>query len=189
MSDDEDETRLNRWSRRKREMAARRADDAPARNDQAEDHASDESEADILDRLGLPDPATLTAGDDFSVFLRADVPASLRRRATRMLWRADPALARLDGLVDYDDDYTDAATVPETLRTAWKIGSGFADVGTEIPAPDPEPPPEEPTPEEPAPQAQEIAEPEETPTQHPALEAARPAPRRMRFTLPQEGEQ
>ncbi|RKF12658.1 DUF3306 domain-containing protein [Roseovarius spongiae] len=180
MPENDSESRLNRWSRRKRERA-RQSGDTPAMGVRAENDEPEESEAETLNRLGLPDPAALSAGDDFSGFLRADVPPSLRRRALRTLWRVNPALARLDGLVDYDDDYTDAATVPETLRTAWEIGNGFA---ARVRAPARE---REAEPAAPVLEAQEVAGPVDLATQEPPIDHPRPTPRRMRFALPEDG--
>lgn len=48
------------------------------------------------------DPQTL----DYARLMRDDVPESLRRRLLRRLWEADEALANLDGLNDYDEDFT-----------------------------------------------------------------------------------
>lgn len=125
---------FERWSRRKRAASRpappeREAAPAPAAplETPAPDAAEPEpSEAEWLARHDLPDPETLGLGDDFTAFLRRSAPKSLRRRALRRLWRSDPRLACLDGLVDYNDDYTDAATVPPLLKTAWRVGEGFA---------------------------------------------------------------
>ena len=53
------------------------------------------------------------------------VPERLRRRALRKLWLSNPALANLDNLVDYGEDYTDAALVIENLQTAYQVGKGM----------------------------------------------------------------
>ncbi|MEL6205667.1 MAG: DUF3306 domain-containing protein [Pseudomonadota bacterium] len=121
------------WSRRKAAVAAEeqaaRAAEADAR-EQAE-HEDREarqeamSDAELLEELELPDPDTLGAGDDFSAFLRADVPARLRTRALRRLWRTNPVLANVDGMVDYGGDFTDAAMVPEVLNTVYRVGKGM----------------------------------------------------------------
>ncbi len=118
---------LGRWSRRK--LAARApgpaADPpAPAEADPQPDDAA-LPEAELLAKLGLPDPDTLSEGDDFAAFLKAGVPDALRRRALRRLWLSNPALANIDGLVDYGEDFTDAAMVPEVLATAYKVGKGL----------------------------------------------------------------
>jgi hypothetical protein len=53
------------------------------------------------------------------------VPEHLRRIALRKLWSSNPVLACLDGLNDYEDDYTDAALAVKTLATNYKVGRGF----------------------------------------------------------------
>ncbi len=83
------------------------------------------TEAEVLEALGLPDPDSLVKGDDFAAFMKAAVPAALRRRALRRLWLTDPVLANLDGLNDYEQDFTDAATVVPNLKTAYRVGKGM----------------------------------------------------------------
>ena len=75
--------------------------------------------------FGLPAPEDLQPGDAVDGFLRAGVPEALRRRALRRLWRLNPALANLDALVEYGEDYTDAATVVEKMQTIYQVGSGY----------------------------------------------------------------
>lgn len=75
----------------------------------------------------LPDIAELKRDSDFTPFLRQGVPESIQRLALRKLWRLDPTLAVVDGLVDYDDDFTDAAMVVDGLKTAYKVGKGWLD--------------------------------------------------------------
>ena len=117
------------WSRRK--AAVRQAEEAEQVKEKAELAAEERaalegrSDEDILEELGLPDPETLTQEDDFSGFLSAAVPERIRRRALRKLWGLNPVLANLDGLVDYAEDYTDAATVVDNLQTVYKIGKGM----------------------------------------------------------------
>jgi hypothetical protein len=115
------------WTRRKAAVqaeadaevqAARRA--AQVTEAKALDVAQAEmTEADLLESLGLPDPDTLTKGDDFTAFMARAVPEHLRRRALRKLWVSNPVLANLDGLVDHGEDYTDAATVMPDMKTAY----------------------------------------------------------------------
>ena len=47
------------------------------------------------------------------------VPEALRKRALRKLWLSDPILANVDGLNDYDEDFTDAALVVEGLKQSF----------------------------------------------------------------------
>jgi len=119
------------WSRRKASVkAAEEAERAEeAAEAQAEERArlEEKSDSEILEELGLPDPDTLTEQDDFKTFLNAAVPERLRRRALRRLWSVNPMLANLDGLVDYGEDYTDAATVVSNLQTVYQVGKGMFD--------------------------------------------------------------
>lgn len=123
----DDETVFGRWSRRKR---AARAAPAPGPARPAPPAPPETPEAPVdeaawLAEHDLPDPETLGRGDDFSAFLKDTVPDLIRRRALRRLWAANPALANLDGLVEYGEDYTDSAMVPEIVATAYKVGRGF----------------------------------------------------------------
>ena len=53
------------------------------------------------------------------------VPEVLRRQALRKLWRLNPVLANLDGLNDYDEDFTLATTAIAELKTVYKVGKGM----------------------------------------------------------------
>lgn len=124
------------WSRRK--AAVKAAEEAEHAEKAAEAAAveraqlEEKPDAEILEELGLPDPDTLTEKDDFSRFLGAAVPERLRRRALRRLWGLNPVFANLDGLVDYAEDYTDAATVIENMQTVYQVGKGMFDKFAEL---------------------------------------------------------
>ena len=117
----------SRWSRLKREAKAD-APEAEAEAEVAEPEApaeDDRPDEEVLEELGLPDPDTLERGDNFTAFMAKAVPARLRNRALRRLWISDPVLANLDELLDYGEDFTDAATVVENLQTAYQVGKGY----------------------------------------------------------------
>ena len=124
---------ISRWSKRKRAAATEESEPArdPAESardeNAAEDTAppSEESEEEILARFNLPDPENLGPGDDFKGFMQAGVPEALRRRALRKLWTSNPVLANLDGLNDYDEDFTSPEETAAVLKTAYKVGRGF----------------------------------------------------------------
>lgn len=161
--EDADAGFLSRWSRLKREggepaeaeavpsgaVPDARPDTRPdARPDAgAQGDAPGKTDAEILEELGLPDPDALRPGDDVRGFMAEAVPARLRSRALRKLWVGNPVLANLDELVDYGEDFTDAATVVENLASAWQVGRGY------LIDPDPEP-----RPDREAPPAQDVAE-------------------------------
>lgn len=138
---------LSRWSSRKQKARERPEPDLATNSDEAEfseavapepgalseaaEAASEvpaqpeKTDAEILQELGLPDPDSLLKGDSIAGFLRAGVPVRLRNRALKRLWLTDPVFANLDGLNDYEEDYTDAATVVKGMRTAYRPGRGF----------------------------------------------------------------
>jgi hypothetical protein len=126
MSDEEDF--LARWSRRKRRVAE---EEIPPEADMADAPdpdpvpATEEEEAALLEKLGLPKPETLGPGDDFKAFMAQGVPQVLRRRALRVLWRTNPVLANLDGLNDYDADFNSPDLTKKILATGYQVGRGF----------------------------------------------------------------
>ena len=117
------------WSRRKAAVAEEEAAviEAAVSPEPVEEHESEDdlSDAELLEKYDLPDPDTLEEGDDFAQFMGGAVPTRLRNRALRRLWLTNPALANIDGLVDYGEDYTDAATVVENLQTVYQVGKGM----------------------------------------------------------------
>ncbi|MFQ5765526.1 MAG: DUF3306 domain-containing protein, partial [Rhodospirillales bacterium] len=60
----------------------------------------------------------LDKDSDFTPFMAENVPEFLRRQALRVLWRSDPVLANLDGLNDYDEDFSLATLVGKALAGA-----------------------------------------------------------------------
>ncbi|WP_170750759.1 DUF3306 domain-containing protein [Ruegeria lacuscaerulensis] len=183
------------WSRRKAAVQAEAQAEVIAAEEQviADQRAELEEKTDveILAELNLPDPDQLQAGDDVSGFMAKAVPDRLRRRALRRLWRLNPVLANVDGLVDYGEDYTDAACVIENLQTAYQVGKGMLahvealaakaeveaeDSDIEVEAEEPQPEPEEIDTPDPEPVLLAEIEPDA-----PEEAEAAPAPRRMKF--------
>ena len=147
MSDDKSDESdfMNRWSRKKAEArtatvpeeeAIATPVDPEALPDQPiaaldpEAEAGDDADA-AVDSEEIPpeiadiDIDSLDYNSDFTVFMKDNVPEVIRRRALRQLWRSNPILANVDGLNDYDDDFTDAALVVKGLKSAYKIGKGY----------------------------------------------------------------
>lgn len=160
-------------------------------------HLEGMSDSEILEALELPEPETLKIGDDFSAFMGKAVPEHLRRRALRTLWRSNPVLANVDMLVDYGEDFTDAALAVENIQTAYQVGKGMLKHVEEMARQAAEL--EEPALEEVPEEEQEVVvslveEPEVTPAQEPPAKVAlgteetneddgwvSPIPRRMQF--------
>ncbi len=131
---------LGRWSRLKRAGGEAPTEAAPPEEavpaPEPPAAAPEETDAEILARLDLPDPDLLQPGDDFARYLRAPLPSHLKRRAMRRLWRSNPVLANLDGLNDYDTDFTGDSVPAGALKTAWEIGRGFVGQAQDTPLPD-----------------------------------------------------
>lgn len=84
-----------------------------------------DGEAPAIDPADLPDVESLDKDSDYSVFMQEGVPDALRTMALRKLFASNPALAVLDGLNDYDEDYSKLGIVTQTVKTAYKVGRGF----------------------------------------------------------------
>ena len=113
------------WSRRRAgveaEEQALEARVAEAETAKLEERPDEE----ILAELNLPEPEALDSADAVRDFLKQELPQRLKTRALRRLWRLNPLLANLDGLVDYGEDYTDAALVVENMQTVYQVGKGM----------------------------------------------------------------
>lgn len=81
--------------------------------------------ADELKELESIDIDALDYDADFTRFMKAGVPERLRQRALRKLWTTNPILANLDGMNDYDEDFTDAALAVDVLKTAYNSKYGY----------------------------------------------------------------
>ncbi len=122
---------LSRWSRRKQEAREEVEETLPAETPAGTPPEPEKSEAEILAELGLKDPDDMEEGDDFSAFMTAAIPQALRNRALRKLWLTNPALANLDQLLDYGEDFTGKGEVVEKLVTAYRVGKGYVDKAAE----------------------------------------------------------
>ena len=117
------------WSRRKSavlaEDRAREAALADAEAQAREAELADRPDEELLAEAGMPDPDTLVDSAQVRAFMQSTLPDRLKTRALRRLWRLDPVLANVDGLVDYGGDFTDAANVVENLQTTYQVGKGM----------------------------------------------------------------
>ena len=152
MPERDDDNILLRWSRRKRGQAseadakANRGEavghDAGARAPEQPTPDDDGREPDVGASAQVSEPEaganetvpaelsdvdidSLDYDSDYTRFMKDGVPEALKRRALRQLWRSDPILANVDGLNDYDGDFTDAAMVVDVLKTVHKVGRGY----------------------------------------------------------------
>ncbi len=126
------ESRLSRWARRKAETQTQEPVEQPIEPELTEEEqelAVNEtlSEAEVVEKYDLPDPDNIAMGDDITGFMKKEIPEMLRRKALRSLWKSNPVLAVLDGLNDYDEDFTNAATAMKGYQTIYKVGEGMVD--------------------------------------------------------------
>ena len=117
------------WSRRKsavkEEIEEERRQAEIKRASEIQGELDVKTDEEVLKELGLPDPETLEPGDDFKLFMKEVVPERLRRRALKKLWLSNPLLANVDGLVDYGEDFTDAAVGAGFVETTYQVGKGM----------------------------------------------------------------
>lgn len=190
------------WSRRRaavqQETRAEEAVQEAAVQARTEQALAERSDEELLAEAGLPLPEDIVSGEQVQAFLKAALPQRLKTRALRALWKSNPVLACVDGLNDYDGDFTAAAYEGQEVKTLYKVGRGlidtFADLKPAVAAPEPEV--DETAPEvDAAPQEPVLMAAEAMPQPAPITAAAEPeadpipvASRRMRFTFdPQEG--
>jgi hypothetical protein len=129
----QDDDLVNRWAlRRKRvqeeaEALERAARDTAAADEEAEiaNELAEQTltEEELLAKWELPNPDEVVSGDDLTGFFTEGVPEFLRRRALRALWVSNPILANLDGLNDYDTDFT---IVEPIISSSYTAGVGYA---------------------------------------------------------------
>ena len=120
---------LSSWSRRRAAVAAEVEKEELAAQEvahaQEREALAEKSDEEILETLGLPDPDTLAMGDDFKAFMSKNMTAHIRKRALRKLWRSNPVLANVDGLLDYGDDYLAQSIGQDALKTTYQVGKGM----------------------------------------------------------------
>ena len=128
---------LTRWSMRKTHIAhglevpEEADDDAALTADDADHQAADSdedaalSDAELLEKYELPDPAEIEEEAGLDKFFDGKTPERLRQMALRRLWRINPFFGFVDEMVEYGEDYTDAATVIEGMQTAYQAGKGY----------------------------------------------------------------
>lgn len=152
----DDENFLGRWSRRKRSGGAapvvappgtgpatepateivtataaepRRGPPLPHAARLPQETPADEAAPATDDAVAeLPDIDSLDKDSDYTAFMRDGVPEHLRRLALRKLWLSSPVHSIIDGLDDYDDDFTLQFTdaVTKNVKSSFRIGKGFA---------------------------------------------------------------
>ena len=126
---------LSRWSARKTQIsrAAAVTNNDPevkieADVTQADDESDEEvalSDNELLNKYELPDPNDIDEEAGLDRFFDGKIPERLRQMALRRLWRVNPLFGIVDDMVEYGEDFTDAATVIEGMQTAYQAGKGY----------------------------------------------------------------
>lgn len=128
---------LARWSERKRAVRAEEEavlqSEAPEPTEEAE---LEEAEANRRAAEAV-DLDSLDYGSDFSVFFKTGVPKALQAEARRRLWRSSPVLANVDGLNDYDEDFSSPNLILKAFKSTYEIGKGYFERATAEAAPVP----------------------------------------------------
>jgi hypothetical protein len=104
---------LARWSRRKRNVAARSGieEQPPARGAETVKSGSSTT-GDPTSALSLPPIETIQSVSDIKAFLAPGVPLQLTRTALRRAWRVDPVIRDFIGLSENAWDFNAPGGVP-----------------------------------------------------------------------------
>jgi len=116
---------LNRWSSRKLAEAEPEKTDAPVALSDTDKEQGEEVDEIVAPPPDLPDVETLNAESDFTAFLGDNVPRDISKLAFKKLWRSDPVLANVDGLNDYDGDFSKVGMVTEVFKSVYQVGKGY----------------------------------------------------------------
>ena len=81
----------------------------------------------LANKYEVANPETLVSSVDLKEFMKKKLPDRLRQLALRRLWKAVPIYGEVSELVEYGEDFTDAATVVDGLQTAYVVGKGYVD--------------------------------------------------------------
>ena len=114
----EPEKFLDRWSRRKREVAG---ESEPGGSKAAAPAPGEGKTKEVaFDPASLPPLDSITVQADISAFLKPGVPPDLAREALRRAWSSDPAIRDFIGPVENGWDFNDPNGIP---------GFGLIDAG------------------------------------------------------------
>ena len=90
----------------------------------AEDDLTDE---DLCAKYELTHPDQCDDPEQLDDFFNRPLPDRLKQLAMRRMWRLNPLFRFADEMVEYGENYTDAATVLPDMQSAYKVGKGYFD--------------------------------------------------------------
>ena len=114
---------IHRWSKRKqldREAAQEKPDQSELQQKVPTESETAESDPVEQEKVELPDIDSLDDDSDYSAFLSPEVDEALRKVALRKLFRA-PFFNQLDGLNDYDEDFTTFEALGDIVTSDMKF--------------------------------------------------------------------
>jgi len=128
---------LSRWSKKKAASKdignLTKVDSNNDEQNNQNNKTNEESEEEKLsiDELAkkyeVANPETLDSSVDLKELMQKKLPDRLRQLALRRLWKVVPIYGEVSELVEYGEDFTDAATVVDGLQTAYVVGKGYVD--------------------------------------------------------------
>ena len=128
---------LQRWSERKAATAAHggpdagpdaaTAGDAPAAPEAGGADEAALSDEELCEKYELRHPEQCDDPAELGEFFNRPLPDRLRQMAMRRMWRINPLFRFADEMVEYGENYTDAATVLPDMKTAYQVGKGYFD--------------------------------------------------------------
>lgn len=117
------------WSRRRAKVALEaeqeRKDEFKNQRLIQEQSECELSDDELCKKYELPALDDLNDPEAIKQFLKQGVPQRLKTLALRRLWRLNPVLANLDGLVDYGDDFANPPLIGDAVKTAYQVGKGM----------------------------------------------------------------
>ena len=128
-----DSSFLSRWSKRKSEL-----NEVSSKSEQNEKNTVDVknelieeenklSNDELAEKYEVTNPEKIDNPLDLKKILKENLPDRLKQVALRKLWKLVPAYGEISELVEYGEDFTDAATVIENLQTSYIVGKGYID--------------------------------------------------------------
>ena len=136
MADDEQQRSslgrsLSARLRRKEQVARGEAvpempdEEPPAVGQTESDEEAALTDDELLAKYELEDPETIEDEAKLDTFLEGKFPDRIRQMALRRMWRLNPMFRFADEMVEYGENYTDAATVIDGMTTAYQLARGI----------------------------------------------------------------
>ena len=128
-----DSSFLSRWSKRKSESneVSSKSEQIEKNTVDVKDELTEEenklSNDELAEKYEVTNPEKIDNPLDLRNILKENLPDRLKQVALRKLWKLVPAYGEISELVEYGEDFTDAATVIENLQTSYIVGKGYID--------------------------------------------------------------